>query len=70
MADAPAPSLGGYLPTELEALSNSAVLVVYADQDSMRAVGDPLSVDTRAQAARAGRTVGRTVATRLAQLFN
>jgi NTE family protein len=48
MADAPAPSLGGDLRTELDALSNSDVEVVYADQESMRAVGNPLAVDTRA----------------------
>jgi len=49
----------GDLRTELDALSNSDVEVVYADQESMRAVGNPLAVDTRAQAARAGRIVGR-----------
>jgi NTE family protein len=70
MADTPAPNLGGDMSTELDALSNSAVEVVYADQDSMSAVGNPLAVDTRAQAARAGRTVGRTAATKVAQLFN
>jgi NTE family protein len=70
LADAPAPSLGGDLRTELDTLSNSHVEVIYADQDSMALLGNPLAVDTRAPAARAGRTVGRTAATRVAQLLN
>jgi NTE family protein len=69
LADAPAPSLGGDLRTELDALSNSYVEVVYADQDSWTALANPLAVDTRAPAAQAGRTVGRTAATRVAQLL-
>jgi NTE family protein len=70
LPDVPAPSLGGDLRTELETLSNSHVEVVYADQYSIRALGtNPAAVDTRAPAARAGRTVGRTAATRVAQLF-
>jgi NTE family protein len=70
LADTPGPSLGGDLRAELDTLSNSHVEVVYADQDSMTALGNPLAVDTRAQAARAGRTVGRTAATRVAQFFD
>lgn len=68
-ADASAPSLGGDLRTELDTLSDSHFEVVYADHDSMTALRNPLAVDTRAQAARAGRTVGRTAATRVAQLL-
>ena len=70
LADTPAPSLGGDLRVELDTLSNADVEIVYADQDSMRAVGNPLAIDTRAPAARAGRTVGRAAATTVAQLFN
>jgi NTE family protein len=70
LADTPAPSLGGDLRAELDALSNSRVEVIYADQDSMTALGNPLAVDTRAPAARAGRTVGRTAAARVAQLLD
>jgi NTE family protein len=71
LADVPAPSLGGDLRTELDTLSNSHVEIVYADQDSMTAIGtNPLAVDTRAAAARAGRTVGRTAVTRVAQLLD
>ena len=70
LADTPGPSLGGDLRAELDTLSNSHVEVVYADQDSMTALGNPLAVDTRAPAARAGRTVGRTAATRVAQFFD
>jgi NTE family protein len=63
--------LGGDLRTELNALSNSHVEVVYADQHSMTAFGtNPLAIDTRAPAARAGHTVGRTAATRVAQLLD
>jgi NTE family protein len=69
-AEAPAPSLGGDLRTELNTLTNSRVEVVYADQDSMALLGNPLAVDTRAPAARAGRAVGRTAATRVAQLLD
>ena len=36
----------------------------------MTALANPLAVDTRALAARAGRTVGRTAATRVAQLLD
>jgi NTE family protein len=70
LADAPAPSLGGDLRTELDTLSNSHVEVIYADQDSMALLGNPLAIHTRAPAARAGRTVGRTAATTVAQLLN
>ena len=69
LANAPAPSLGGDLRTELDTLSNSHVEVVYADQDSWTVLGNPLAVDTRAPAARAGRAVGRAAATRVAQLL-
>lgn len=69
LADAPAPSLGGDLRAELDTLSNSHVEVVYADQDSWTALGNPLAADTRAPAARAGRAVGRAAATRVAQLL-
>ncbi|HEV3382588.1 MAG TPA: patatin-like phospholipase family protein [Trebonia sp.] len=68
-ADAPAPSLGGDLRAELDALSNSRIEVIYADQDSMAFLGNPLAIDTRAPAARAGRAVGRTAAARVARLF-
>jgi NTE family protein len=51
--DTPAPSLGGNLHIELDTVSNSHVEIIYADRDSMRAVGNPLAVDTRAQAAEA-----------------
>jgi NTE family protein len=70
LPDAPAPSLGGDLRTELGTLSNSHVKVIYAGQDSMPALRNPLAIHTRAPAARAGRTVGRTAATRVAQLLN
>jgi NTE family protein len=70
LADAPAPRLGGDLRTELDTLSNSRVEVVYADQDSWTALANPLAVDTSAPAARAGRTVGRTAARRVTQLFD
>jgi len=43
---------------------------IYAVQDSMPALSNPLAIHTRALAARAGRTVGRTAATRVAQLLN
>lgn len=69
LANAPAPSLGGDLRAELDTLSNSHVEVVYADQDSWTALGNPLAADTRAPAARAGRAVGRAAATRVAQLL-
>lgn len=70
LADTPGRSLGGDLRAELDTLSNSHVEVVYADQHSMSALANPLAVDTRAPAARACRTVGRTAATRVAQLFD
>jgi NTE family protein len=70
LADTPGPSLGGDLRAELGTLSNSHVEVVYADQDSMPALANPLAVHTRAPAARAGRTVGRTAATRVTQLLD
>jgi NTE family protein len=70
LADTPGPSLGGDLRAELDTLSDSRVEVVYADQDSMTALGNPLAVDTRAPAARAGRTVGQTAAARVAQLLD
>lgn len=70
LADAPAPSLGGDLRAELHTLSDSHVQIVYADHDSLTALANPLAVDTRAPAARAGRTVGRTAATGVAQLFD
>lgn len=70
-ADVPAPNLGGDLRTELDTLSNSHLEIVYADQDSTTAIGrNPLAVDTRAPAARAGRALGRTAATRVAQLLD
>jgi NTE family protein len=69
MADQPAPSLGGDLRAELDILCDSRVKVIYADQESRKALGNPLAVDTRALAAGAGRTVGRTVATEVAELF-
>lgn len=69
LAAAPAPKLGGDLRTELGALSNSHVEVVYADQDSWTALANPLAVHTRTPAAQAGRAAGRTAATRVAQLF-
>jgi NTE family protein len=70
LPDTPAPSLGGDLRTELGTLSNSHAEVIYADQDSMALLGNPLAIHTRAPAARAGRTVGRTAATTVAQLLN
>jgi NTE family protein len=71
MVGAPAPSLGGDLRTELDALSESHVEVVYADQNSITALGaNPLAIDRRAPSARAGRAVGRTVAPRVARLFD
>jgi NTE family protein len=69
-ADVPAPSLGGDLRTELAALSNSRVEVIYADQDSRPALANPLAVDTRAAAAQLGRAAGRTAATAVARLFD
>jgi hypothetical protein len=36
----------------------------------MALLGNPLAIHTRAPAARAGRTVGRTAATTVAQLLN
>jgi NTE family protein len=70
LPDTPAPSLGGDLRTELGTLSNSHTEVIHADQDSVALLGNPLAIHTRAPAARAGRTVGRTAATRVAQLLN
>lgn len=67
MADAPGPSLGGDLSTELDALSNPKVEIIHADQDSMNAVGNPLAGDTRAQAARAGRFLGKDAVNRTAR---
>lgn len=69
LADAPAPRLGGDLRTELATLGDSHVEVVYADQESWTALANPLAINTRAPAARAGRAVGRTTATRVAQFF-
>ena len=70
LADTPGPSLGGDLRAELDTLSKSHVEVVYADQDSMTALGNPLAINTRAAAARAGRTVGQTAAATVAQLLD
>jgi NTE family protein len=70
LADVSAPSLGGDLRTELDALSNARVEVIYADQNSMKALGNPLAVNTRAPAARSGRTVGRTATARVARLLD
>jgi NTE family protein len=69
MPDVPAPSLGGDLRTELAALCDSRVEVVYADQSSIASLRNPLSVDARAAAAQAGRIVGRTAAIELDRLF-
>lgn len=69
LPDTPAPRLGGDLRTELDTLSNSHLYVIYADPDSWTSLANPLAVDTRATAARAGRTVGRNTATRVAQLL-
>jgi NTE family protein len=70
LADAPAPSLGGDPRAELDTLRNSRVEIIYADHNSMTALGDPLAIDTRAPAAWAGRTVGRTAAARVARLLD
>lgn len=65
----PAPSLGGDLNTELGALNSSGLEIIHADQNSISAVGNPLSTDTRAQAARAGRSIGRAAVDRAARLL-
>jgi NTE family protein len=70
MRDTPSPSLGGSLHTELDSLSDSRVEIIYADQESMRSVGNPLAIDTRAQAARAGRAIGAASANKAARLLD
>ena len=55
---------------EHDALAGARVQIVYADADSLAAIGaNPLDPDTRGPAARAGRQVGRTVAAAVAALW-
>ncbi len=58
-------------PAELDALSGSRVQIVYADEDSLAAIGfNPLDPETRGPAARAGRQVGQKAAKAVASLWD
>jgi NTE family protein len=57
-------------PPELAALSRTRLQVVYADEDSLAAMGsNPLDPRSRGPAAEAGRRVGRRAAESVAALW-
>jgi NTE family protein len=58
-------------PPELVALAGSRLRIVYADEDSLAAMGsNPLDPESRGPAAQAGRRVGRRVAAAVARLWD
>jgi NTE family protein len=57
-------------PAELDALADARVKIVYADEDSIAAMGsNPLDPATREPAAEAGRRLGRTIAADVSTLW-